>query len=53
MRIFGVPKGTESQSGTVAKFVDTWLREERGLDTEMQIQRAHRATVPKLDEANL
>lgn len=48
MRMFGVLKGTESQSGSVAKFVDTWLREELGLDTEMQIQRAHRATVPKL-----
>lgn len=31
MRIFGVPEGTESQSGSVAKFVDTWLREELGL----------------------
>lgn len=49
MRIFGVLEGTVSQSGSVAKFVDTWLREELGLDTEMQIQRAHRATVPKLD----
>lgn len=49
MRIFGVPEGKESQSGLVAKFVDTWLREELGLDTEMQIQRAHRATVPKED----
>lgn len=49
MRIFGVLEGTESQSSSVAKFVDTWLREELGLDTEMQIQRAHRATVPKPD----
>lgn len=49
MRVFGVLEGTESQSGSVAKFVDTWLQEELGLDTEMQIQRAHRATVPKPD----
>ncbi|KAK1874923.1 LINE-1 type transposase domain containing protein 1 [Dissostichus eleginoides] len=47
LRIYGIPEDAELKSDTVAMFVDKWLRDELSLETDLQIQRAHRALAPK------
>ncbi|KAK1887182.1 LINE-1 type transposase domain containing protein 1 [Dissostichus eleginoides] len=47
LRIYGIPEDAELKSDTVAMFVDKWLRDELSLETDLQIQQAHRALAPK------
>ncbi|KAI2654005.1 LINE-1 retrotransposable element ORF1 protein [Labeo rohita] len=46
VRIYGILEGKEDGS-SVAQFVDGLLKNELGLDIDLQIQRAHRALLPK------
>lgn len=48
LRIFGIPEDSE-KSGQTIGFVTQWLKEEFGLDMDLQIQRAHRALTEKPD----
>ncbi|KAE8278747.1 hypothetical protein D5F01_LYC23666 [Larimichthys crocea] len=50
LRIYGIPKDTEK--GQTLAFVKEWLSTELSIDTDLQIQRAHRALAakPKADK---
>lgn len=42
LRVYGIKENTETESD----FMDKWLREEFSIETDLQIQRAHRARAP-------
>ena len=46
LRLYNFPEEAEAQSESMIQFIDTWLRKEI-LDTDLSIQRAHRALAPK------
>lgn len=45
LRIYGIKENTETDS--IIHFMDKWLREEFSIQTDLQIQRAHRALAPQ------
>lgn len=45
--VYGIPEEAESKTDSVAQFMDKWLREEFSINSDLQIQRAHRALAPK------
>ena len=47
LRIYSLPEDVESESDSMIQFIDGWLRQELDIDTELSIQRAHRALAPK------
>lgn len=47
LRVYGIQEEAESKSDSVAQFMDNWLREEFSINSDLQIQRAHRALAPK------
>ena len=47
LRIYGIPEDAELRSDSVVAFIDTWLKDELSIETDLQIQRAHRALAPK------
>lgn len=46
LRIYGIKENTETETDSVIHFMDKWLREEFSIETDLQIQRAHRARAP-------
>lgn len=47
LRIYGIPEDAELRSESVAAFMDKWLKDELSIESDLQIQRAHRALAPK------
>ncbi|TKS64946.1 LINE-1 type transposase domain-containing protein 1 ES cell-associated protein 11 [Collichthys lucidus] len=47
LRVYGIHEEEESKYDSVAQFMDKWLREEFSINSDLQIQRAHRALAPK------
>ena len=47
LRIYGIPEDAELRSDSVVAFIDTWLKDELSIETDLQIQRAPRALAPK------
>uniref|UniRef100_A0A8P4K8V1 LINE-1 type transposase domain-containing protein 1 n=1 Tax=Dicentrarchus labrax TaxID=13489 RepID=A0A8P4K8V1_DICLA len=47
LQIYGIQEEAESKSDLVAQFMDKWLREEFSVNSDLQIQRAHRALAPR------
>lgn len=42
LQIYRIQEETESKCDLVTMFVDKWLKEEISIDSDLQIQRAHR-----------
>lgn len=47
LRVYGIQEEAESNSDSVAQFMDKWLCEEFSINSDLQIQRARQALAPK------
>ena len=47
LRVYGIQEEAESKSDSVAQFMDKWLRDKFSINSDLRIQRAHRALAPK------
>ena len=47
LRIYGIPEDAELRSESVVALVDKWLQDELSVETDLQVQRAHRALASK------